>query len=736
MSSGEETEQLNLHITGMTCAACSARIEKVVGKLHGVKQISVNLATGSAAIVIEPSAIQKEHIVGRIEQLGYGAKLKEERNNDAEAGTATPTKLIWSAILTFPLLWAMVRHYSFTSGLWVPEIFLKPWFQWLLATPVQFVLGRDFYFRAWQALKNRTANMDVLVAISTTAAYFYSHFVAIRSLRSAFVNPHAVYFETSAMIITVVLLGKWLEASAKRRTLQAISRLRSMQVGTVKVLREGKETSVPPDAVRIGDHIVIDPGDSVPVDGQVVAGSSALDESLLTGEAVPSEKSPGDKVAAGIRNVTGRLVVKATAVGDQTALGKMIRLMEEAQLSKADIQRLADRMAAVFVPVVLVLAVSTFCLWMFWLEPGHVGGALFKAMAVLVIACPCALGLATPTSVLVGTGRAAEAGILFKEGKHMEQLQRVGAVLFDKTGTLTTGTPRVTELIGHGRSDRQLLRLLAAAEALSEHPYAKAVVKEAQKRGIQIPSPDEYEPLSGQGVRALADGHEIVIGSKKLLNRCGVPIEANVEQALRLEAEGRTVLFTAVDGNFAGIVALADTVKAAAPQAVRRLKRMGIRVIMVTGDNRRTADVIASKAGIAEVHSEMLPDDKVKLVRRLQQRGERVAMVGDGINDAPALAAADIGIAIGTGTEIAKDAADINLLHSDVNRVADAIVISRKTMRNIRQNLAFALVYNVLAIPLAFMGWFAPWVAGTAMAFSSVSVVSNALRLKRASWRK
>ncbi|MEW9702063.1 heavy metal translocating P-type ATPase [Paenibacillus sp. SI8] len=732
-----QLEEVRLEIGGMTCAACSTRIEKVVGKIEGVREIAVNLAMGRAALVIEPGLVANSRIIERIEQLGYKAKRLEEgsKRGQEQELTGLGIRLTVAAFLTIPLLWAMVRHYTFTSGIWIPELFLQPWFQWVLATPVQFVIGAPFYFNAYKALRGRSANMDVLVALSTTCAYMYSHYMTIQMLRDGHSNPHAVYFETSAMIITVVLLGKWLEASAKKRTLRAIQGLEQLRPEHVTLLHNGGRSTVRVDEVQVGDRLLILPGERVPLDGLVLEGRSAVDEAFVTGEAAPAVKRQQERLIGGSRNIDGMLVMRVTAVGPNTSLAKMISLMEEAQGSKAEIGRAVDRIASVFVPAVLALSILTLCTWTLWLSPGDFSGALFKAIAVLVIACPCALGLATPTSILVGTSRAAEAGILFKEGKYVELLQQVDAVLLDKTGTLTHGTPRVTDIITEAGQEHRLLRLAAAAEQQAEHPFAKAIVREAVRRNLSIKEPEWSEFAAGFGVKARVEGRDVAIGSKLFLEQEGIHIMRYIEVSERLAGEGKTVLYAAVDGTLAGLLAVADAMKASSPQAIRRLKRLRTEVIMVTGDQRRTAQAIASKAGISAFYAEMLPEDKVQLVRSLQRKGMRVVMVGDGVNDAPALAAADIGIAVGTGADVAKEAADVNLLHSDLGGVADAIVISRATMRNIRKNLGFALMYNVLAIPLAFMGWMAPWIAGTAMALSSVSVVANALRLQRAKWR-
>ncbi|MEC0225702.1 heavy metal translocating P-type ATPase [Paenibacillus alba] len=736
MNENSMLQKVSLDIEGMTCAACSARIEKVVSKMGGVREIVVNLPLGRATVLMDSDSALKEQIIARIEQLGYSARKSREKDKTQTIVFGLGVKLLISAFLTIPLLWAMVRHYTLTSSIWIPELFLQPWFQWILATPVQFVIGAPFYFHAWKALKSKTANMDVLVVLSTTCAYLYSHYMTINMMHAGGSDPHAVYFETSAMIITVVLLGKWLEASAKNRSLKTIHQLQNLSPQTAIIIGpKNHQETIMLSNVKVGDTLLILPGEIIPTDGRVLNGNSSVDESFVTGESVPMGKRQHDRLIGGSLNMDGVLTMQVTAVGSHTALNKMILLMEEAQGSKAEIARSVDRIAAVFVPAVLGLALLTMCIWSFWLSPGDFKGALFKAIAVLVIACPCALGLATPTSILVGTSRAMEAGILFKEGKYVEQLQQIDVVLLDKTGTLTHGTPRVTDLITDSGQEHRLLRLLAAAEKGTEHPFAKAIVKEAVRRGLSVKDAVSSQVVAGMGVIATVDKHHLIIGSRTFMNHSEISIERFAQVTEQLEIEGKTVLFAAVDGAIAGIIALMDTLKSSTPQAIRRLKKLHTEIVMVTGDQRRTAHTIAARAGITTVYAEMLPQDKVDLVRTLQRKGKRVAMVGDGVNDAPALAAADIGIAVGTGAEIAKEAADVNLLHSDLGGVADAIVMSRKTMRNIRQNLLFAFMYNVLAIPLAFMGYMAPWVAGTAMALSSVSVVANACRLQSASWR-
>ncbi|RTE10998.1 heavy metal translocating P-type ATPase [Paenibacillus whitsoniae] len=731
MSIATIPRKVTLQIDGMTCSACSARIEKVVGKLSGVQSIAVNLPLGRATLQLDAAAADEASIIERIQLLGYGARTYEEHVSPYEIDRSLSIRLLISILLTIPMMWAMVRHYAWTSGIWIPELFLAPWFQWLLATPVQFVIGGPFYFNAFKALKNKTATMDVLVVLSTTCAYMYSHYMTLHALKTGMPNPHGIYFESSAMMITVVLFGKWLEASAKRRSLQAIQLLRKLEPETGRRLEGEIAKVVELQEIRVGDMLLVQEGELVPLDGVVLEGHASVDEAHLTGEAVPVHKRVHDHVSGGSRNVEGTLMFRVTAAKGDTALAKVVRYIEEAQGSKANIQRYADRLTAFFVPTVILLAMLTFASWMYFFTPGDAKGALFKAIAVLVIACPCALGLATPISILVGTSRALQSGILFREGKSVEQMASIDVVLLDKTGTITFGTPTVAEIRSATGQEMKLLRLAASAEVKSRHPFASAIVREAVRQQISVREPDAFHAMPGLGVRAIVEGHEILIGSSAFMKQHEIRCEAPAGLDDRWRGEGKSVLHTAIDGRYAGLFALSDRVKPTSPQAVRQLKKQRLNVAMLTGDQRRTAEVVAGQTGVSIVYAEMKPTDKVHIVNKLQQQGKRVAVVGDGINDAPALAAADIGIAVGTGTDVAKETADINLLHGDLRGVAEAFRLSRATMRNIRQNLGFALVYNVLAIPLAFMGVLPPWIAGAAMALSSVSVVANALRLQR-----
>ncbi|WP_028558892.1 heavy metal translocating P-type ATPase [Paenibacillus pinihumi] len=731
---GTVQDKVDLQIGGMTCAACATRIEKGLNRLPGIQTASVNLALETAHVEYDSSEASVADIIRKVEQIGYKASLKADQ---AEAGDhkqeeikRQKRRVIVSAILSFPLLWAMVSHFSFTSWIWLPDIFMNPWVQFALAAPVQFIIGRIFYIGAYKALRNGSANMDVLVALGTSAAFFYSLYLSINSIGHGHHNVE-LYYETSAVLITLILLGKLFEMLAKGRSSEAIRSLMSLQAKSALVIRDGQEQLIPIEEVVAGDRLKVRPGEKIPVDGEVLEGSSAVDESMLTGESLPVSKRQGDSVIGATLNKNGSLTIQATKVGKDTALAQIIKVVEEAQGSKAPIQRIADVISGIFVPIVVGIAVVVFLLWYFFIEKGNFAGALEKSIAVLVIACPCALGLATPTSIMAGSGRAAETGILFKGGEHLEGAHKITAVLLDKTGTVTNGKPELTDYKSAQMEESRFLAVVGAAELGSEHPLAEAIVAGVRAKGITLSEPSDFEAIPGYGVRATVDGSEVLVGTRRLMEKHGVKVQQVEQEMVRLEGAGKTAMLAAVDGEYAGIIAVADTVKPTSKEAVRKLRGLGLKVIMLTGDNERTAKAIAAEVGIEHVVAEVLPAGKADEVKRLQQEGHKVAMVGDGINDAPALATADLGIAIGTGTDVAMEAADVALIQGDLNKIPDALFLSKRTMVNIKQNLFWALAYNVIGIPVAAAGFLAPWLAGAAMALSSVSVVLNALRLQR-----
>ncbi|MDG1604592.1 heavy metal translocating P-type ATPase [Bacillus paranthracis] len=733
---GIVSDKAEFTVSGMTCAACANRVEKRLNKLEGVNEATVNFALESATVDFNPDEINVNEMKSAIAKLGYKLEVKSDEQDGStdhrlQEIERQKKKFIISFILSFPLLWAMVSHFSFTSFIYLPDMLMNPWVQLALATPVQFIIGGQFYVGAYKALRNKSANMDVLVALGTSAAYFYSVYLSIQSIGSS-EHMTDLYFETSAVLITLIILGKLFEAKAKGRSSEAIKKLMGLQAKTATVVRDGTEMKILIEEVVAGDIVYVKPGEKIPVDGEIVEGKSAIDESMLTGESIPVDKTIGDVVIGSTMNKNGFLKVKATKVGRDTALAQIIKVVEEAQGSKAPIQRVADQISGIFVPVVVVIAIITFAVWMIFVTPGDFGGALEKMIAVLVIACPCALGLATPTSIMAGSGRSAEYGILFKGGEHLEATHRLDTVILDKTGTVTNGKPVLTDVIvADGFHEEEILRLVGAAEKNSEHSLAEAIVEGIKEKKINIPSSETFEAIPGFGIESVVEGKQLLIGTRRLMKKFNVDIEEVSKSMEELEREGKTAMLIAIDKEYAGIVAVADTVKDTSKAAITRLKKMGLDVVMITGDNTQTAQAIAGQVGIDHVIAEVLPEGKAEEVKKLQAQGKKVAMVGDGINDAPALATADIGMAIGTGTDVAMEAADITLIRGDLNSIADAIFMSKMTIRNIKQNLFWALAYNGLGIPIAAFGFLAPWVAGAAMAFSSVSVVLNALRLQR-----
>jgi Cu+-exporting ATPase len=728
---GVVTPRYDVGVTGMTCAACAARIERGIRSLPGVLDANVNLALSRASVVYNQTELEPAEIRAKIVDVGYGVFELEEggrAEQDERVREITRLRLLFvvSVVFSVPLVVYMLAMLTGVRS-FLPQFLFSPYFQFAVATPVQFWPGLFFYKDAYFALKNRSANMAVLVAMGTSAAYVYSAW-------ATFWGHRDVYFETGAIIITLVLLGKMLEALARGRTSEAIKKLMGLRPKTARVIQRDVEVEIPVEQVAVGDLILVRPGEKIPVDGVVREGNSAVDESMLTGESLPVDKAPGTEVIGATINTLGLLKVQATRVGRDTALAQIIRVVEEAQGSKAPIQRLADVIASYFVPVVVVIAVMAFLGWFFAFDPGNLTRGLMAAIAVLVIACPCAMGLATPTSIMVGTGRGAESGILIKGGEHLENTYRLQAVVLDKTGTLTLGRPSVIALSmapGTALSREEILRLAGRAEAGSEHPLARAVVAYTRASIGEAPVAEGFQAVPGRGVLATVDGYRVVFGNARLMSEQGIDGAGMEKSADALEQQGATAMYLALDGVVTAIFGVADTLKENAAEVVAELKEMGIEVWMITGDNRRTAQAIARLAGVDNVLAEVLPEDKAREVARLKEGGRLVGMVGDGINDAPALATADVGFAIGTGTDVAIEAADIILMSGDLRGIAASIRLSRATIRNIRQNLFWALIYNTIGIPVAFAGLLNPVIAGAAMAFSSVSVVSNALRLKR-----
>lgn len=725
------TDKVELKISGMSCAACAARVEKALRGMPNVYQASVNFAAEKASVEYNAHEVTINQLQERVAKIGFEAhniadasQVDREKQVREEEIRGQRFRLLLSAVLSIPLLGAMVFHSLGIMGS-MSDFLMNPYVQLVLATPVQFIAGWPFYRGAYAALKNGSANMDVLVALGTSAAYFYS----IANMLTG--NPH-LYFETSAILITLIILGKLLEATAKGRTSEAIKALMGLQAKTARLIRQGEEVDVPIEDVLVGDIIVVRPGEKVPVDGMIIEGTSTLDESMLTGESIPVDKKAGDEVVGATINKFGAFKFQATKVGKDTALAQIVRIVEEAQGSKAPIQRFADVVSGYFVPAVVSLAVLTFLGWYFIFDPGNFSRALVNFTAVMVIACPCALGLATPTSIMVGTGKGAENGILIKGAEHLENAHRLTTIVLDKTGTITKGQPEVTDIISlSGLTDSTVLSIAASVERKSEHPLAQAIVKRGQEQGLILEEPEEFSAIPGHGIQARMNGKAILVGTRKLMRENGIVIDSVLVEIEGLEQQGKTVMLLAVDRVITGLIAVADTVKESSAQAVADLKQLGIEVWMITGDNERAARAIAASIGIDHVLAEVLPEHKAAKVEALKQEGKVVAMVGDGINDAPALATADVGFAIGTGTDVAIEAADITLMRGDLNGIVAAIRLSKATMLNIKQNLFWALIYNSIGIPIAAAGYLSPVLAGAAMAFSSVSVVLNALRLKR-----
>ena len=816
-SSAKKSEKAHIHITGMTCATCAATIEKGLAETPGVEQAKVNFGLEKASIEYDPSKVDLAKIKNTISQLGYGAATKKSifpvggmtcascvarveealssvpgvisanvnlasekatvdyiegteiaslrravKDAGYELGSETETledvttaarreiRRVRNRFILAIILGASILVLGFG-----PSFLGKPYLMWALATPVQFWAGWRFYRGAWGALRHRTADMNTLIAVGTSAAYFYS-VVAILFpyLFVATGREPALYFDTAALIIGLILLGRFLEARARGQTSEAIKKLIGMQPKTALVVRDGKEIEIPVDDVQVGDLTLVRPGERVPVDGVVRHGYSSVDESMITGESIPVEKKVGDEVIGATINKTGSFQFEATKVGKDTTLAQIIRMVEEAQGSKAPIQRLADVIASYFVPIVIGIAIITFIIWYFLGPTPALTFALLNFVAVLIIACPCALGLATPTAIMVGTGKGAENGVLIRSAEALERSHKIRTVLLDKTGTLTQGEPKVTDVITiPSSSQEEVLRLAASAERGSEHPLGEAIVRAASERKVELAPVSDFNAVPGHGVEALVEGKKIILGNLRLMREKGFSLNGLEEEANRLWEKGKTVMFLGIDSQVVGIIAVADTLKPNTKAAVDALHKMGIEAVMLTGDNRRTAEAIAQEVGIDRILAEVLPEHKAQEVKKLQEEGKVVAMVGDGINDAPALAQADVGIALGTGTDVAMETGDITLISGDLGGIVTAISLSKSTMRTIKQNLFWAFAYNTILIPVAagvlFLafgqtgvpsglhfilgnyGFLNPILAAAAMAASSITVVSNSLRLRR-----
>lgn len=763
--------EVKLSITGMHCQNCVTTTEKALLGTPGVLSASVNLATHRAAIKYDPSVVGVPDFITAIDNVGYGAERLKEDESYADQEKAARKKemrqwrnaLIFAAIFTIPTLLITMLSMSLFSGLipefsdWLQEteliehLLVKDVILFLLVTPVQFVVGWRFYQSSYKALLNKTANMDLLIALGTSAAYFYSLFAMLYPVIEPSFESE-VFFETAAMLITFVVLGKYMEAIAKGRTSEAIKKLMGLQAKTARVVRNEQELEISVEELVVGDTVIVRPGEKMPVDGKVVEGQSSVDESMITGESIPVFKKPGDEVIGATINGNGLLKFEATKVGKDTTLAQIVKLVEDAQATKAPIQKFADYISARFVPAVIVIALATFVLWfsLFALEiipqselPKGTSTFLFPfllGISVLVIACPCALGLATPTAIMVGTGKGAEHGILIKSGVALETAYKIDSIVFDKTGTITVGKPEVTDVVTFdGMTEDEIIRISASVEKGSEHPLGEAVIRAAETRQVELKGPEEFTAIPGHGVRAKIDGQTVILGNRKLMADNSVILaEDTINQLTTLETEGKTVLIASQNGKIIGLIAVADQMKEYSKEAIARLQQMGVETVMITGDNQRTANAIAKQVGIDHVLAEVLPGEKAAAIKKIQSEGKRVAMVGDGINDAPALAQSDLGIAIGSGTDVAIETGDIVLIKDDLRDVVTAIELSRKTMRKIKENMFWALGYNTAGIPVAAGILFLPLgltlppaLAALAMAMSSVSVVANSLLLKR-----
>ncbi len=748
-------ETRNLRLKGMSCASCASSIEQAIQEVSGVTKCNVNFALSQATVTYNPQKTNLTRIQEAVTEAGYTAFVESEQEEDAEKKARVAEqkeitrKVVVGSIISILLIIGVLPMMTGLELSWVPAWLQNFWVQFILVTPVQFWVGKAFFVGGWKAFKRHSANMDTLVALGTAVAYFYSLFVTIfpQVLESQGLEV-AVYYEVASVVITLVLLGRLLENRAKGQTSEAIRKLMGLQAKTARVIRHGQESDIPIEQVVVEDVIVVRPGEKIAVDGEVIEGESAIDESMVTGEPIPIKKKPGDEVIGATINKTGSFKFKATKVGKDTVLAQIVQLVQDAQGSKAPIQQLADRVTGWFVPAVIAIAILTFIIW--FNVMGNVTLAMITTVGVLIIACPCALGLATPTSIMVGTGKGAENGVLIKGADSLELAHKLNTIVCDKTGTITQGKPSVTNYITvkdtANNNELELLEMAAAIEKNSEHPLAEAVVNYAQSQGVRIPLPEvtNFVAVAGMGVQGNVSGKFVQIGTQRWMNALNIDTQSLDSTRQQWESEAKTTSLIAIDGKIEGLIGIADALKPSSVEAVKALQRMGLEVVMLTGDNQKTAEAIASEVGIKRVFAQVRPDQKASTIKQIQQerpsrkqKHKIVAMVGDGINDAPALAQADVGIAIGTGTDVAMAASDLTLISGDLWGIVTAIQLSHATMKNIRQNLFFAYIYNVSGIPIAagilypFLGWLLnPMIAGTAMAFSSVSVVTNALRLR------
>ena len=732
-------EKAAFPVEGMTCASCVARVEKSIRKIEGIKNVSVNLATEKATFEFEPGKVDINDVASIVEDAGYKmdvSSLKEKAEKDNDDGTSAyhrtlQKELLFAVILTIPILvlsmgslWSSFHELVPLSADYLNKLLL------ILTTPIVFISGKRFYKIFWNNLKHFTADMNSLVAVGTGAAYGFSILVTLFPglILKAGEIPH-VYFDTTAVIITLILMGRWLESRAKGKTNTAIKKLISLKPKAALLRKGNKEVEVKIEDLKIGDIVIVKPGGKIPADGTIIQGNSVIDESMVTGESIPVEKYPGTKVIGGTINKTGSFQFEITAIGDNSVLGQIIKMVEEAQGSKAPIQNLADKAASIFVPVVIGIAIITFIAWL--ISGGGFSSALINFVAVLIIACPCALGLATPTAIMVGTGKGAQMGILIKNGESLEIAHKITTVILDKTGTITEGEPKVSDIVADGETEENIIQLAASVENKSEHPIAKAIVNYAKSKNIPLLETGSFESITGKGIISTLNGYNVIAGNKKLMTDNSISNNHLEKKINDLLERGKTLVYLAIDKNLKGVIAIEDPLKESSKQAVKELKSMGIKTVMITGDNKKTAEAIAKKIEVDSFEAEVMPDEKAKAVSKYQAGNEIVAMVGDGINDAPALAQSDVGIAIGNGTDIAIETGSIVLISGDLQGVVSAIKLSRRTIKTIKQNLFWAFIYNSIGIPLAALGILNPMFAALAMSLSSVSVISNSLRLKR-----